>query len=102
MTSIKIINALNEYCLEQDKSHLGLPCMDEVAMMEMEDIVESILKNKWVDASIALPTNEGYYKVKFSDNSEDEKPFRIRHNKNIHGFMTEKNVTHWKTLNIEQ
>jgi len=41
--SKEIINALNNYCLELDKTHLGLPCMDEVAMMEMEDIVNKFL-----------------------------------------------------------
>ncbi len=29
---------------------------------------------------------------------EDEKPFRIRPNKNIFGFMTMEKVTHWAVL----
>ena len=50
----------------------------------------------WNDISKQTPNKEGYYKVKFKDGSEDEKPFRIRPSKNIKGFMTEKEVTHWK------
>lgn len=50
----------------------------------------------WISVKEKLPNKFGYYKVKFEDGTEDEKPFRIRPRQNIHGFMTEKKVTHWK------
>jgi hypothetical protein len=50
---------------------------------------------KWIAVTDNLPTEEDYYHVKFEDGTEDEKPFRIRPSKNIHGFMTENKVTHW-------
>lgn len=52
----------------------------------------------WISVTKQLPKIEGYYKVKYKDNTEDEKPFRIRPNRNIRGFMTEKEVTHWMKL----
>lgn len=52
----------------------------------------------WTSVSDALPTTEGYYKVRFDNGIEDEKPFRIRPSKNIHGFMTEDKVTHWSLM----
>lgn len=54
------------------------------------------MKKSWISVKDKLPTMEGYFTVKFADEIEDRKPFRIRPNKNIHGFMTEKEVTHWK------
>lgn len=53
---------------------------------------------KWIPVSERLPETEGYYAVKFEDGVEDEKPFRIRPNKNIFGFMTEENVVEWAKL----
>jgi hypothetical protein len=50
---------------------------------------------KWVKVEDRLPEIEGYYKVKYDDGTEDEKPFRIRPRNNIHGFMTMNIVTHW-------
>jgi hypothetical protein len=55
----------------------------------------------WINLNDEQPTEEGYYKVKFDDGTEDEKPWRIRPSKNILGFMTEKNVTHWSKDPIE-
>ena len=52
----------------------------------------------WVLVSEKLPEKEGYYKVRFGDGTEDEKPFRIRPSKNIHGFMTENIVVAWKEI----
>lgn len=54
------------------------------------------MNREWISVETRLPKKEGYYQVKFDDGTEDEKPFRIRPKKNIHGFMTEKKVTHWK------
>ena len=55
-------------------------------------------EDKWIDVKEAIPAIEGYYDVKFDDGTTDEKPFRIRLKRNVLGFMTEKNVTHWKQL----
>lgn len=52
----------------------------------------------WIPVEEKLPETEGYYKVKFDDGTEDEKPFRIRPKQNIHGFMTMDNVTHWAPM----
>lgn len=52
----------------------------------------------WIITLDRLPEKEGYYKVKFLDGTEDEKPFRIRPSKNILGFMTEKTVVAWKEI----
>lgn len=51
---------------------------------------------EWIKVEDRLPTKEGYYQVKFANGEEDEKPFRIRPSKNINGFMTMEEVTHWK------
>lgn len=50
----------------------------------------------WINVNKELPKEEGYYDVKYEDGEEDSKPFRIRLNKNIHGFMTLKPITHWR------
>lgn len=55
-------------------------------------------QNDWISVDVRLPIEEGYYAVKYSDGFEDEKPFRIRPSKNIRGFMTMNQVTHWKPL----
>ncbi len=60
--------------------------------------VEKMPATDWINASDKLPETEGYYGVRFDDGSTDEKPFRIRPEKNIRGFMTEKNVTQWREL----
>lgn len=52
----------------------------------------------WINIHDRLPKKEDYYRVKFTDGSEDEKPFRNRPNRNILGFMTENIVTHWAEL----
>lgn len=52
----------------------------------------------WVKVTDKLPEKESYYKVRFENGVEDEKPFRIRPSKNIRGFMTEQKVTHWKPI----
>lgn len=56
------------------------------------------MKNKenWINVSDRLPEKEGYYSVMFKDGTTDRKPFRIRPNKNIRGFMTEGVVIAWK------
>lgn len=54
--------------------------------------------DNWISVKDRLPEKEGYCKVKFKDGTEDEKPFRIRPHKNIHGFMTMNEVTHWQPL----
>lgn len=54
--------------------------------------------SKWIPVIESLPKKEAYYKVKFFDGLEDEKPFRIRPRRNIHGFMSEKKITHWQEL----
>jgi hypothetical protein len=41
--SKKIIGKLNSYCLSQDNKRLGLPVLDEVAMLEMTEIVCKLL-----------------------------------------------------------
>jgi hypothetical protein len=58
--------------------------------------------NNWVDVSKDLPKVEGYYDVKYFDGEEDSKPFRIRPKNNIYGFMTEKEVTHWRNNTDKQ
>ena len=52
-------------------------------------------KTQWISVNDKLPEIEGYYKVKFENGETDSKPFRIRLSRNIYGFMTEDNVTHW-------
>ncbi len=52
----------------------------------------------WISIHDRLPKKEDYYRVKFTDGTEDEKPFRNRPNRNILGFMTENIVTHWAEL----
>jgi hypothetical protein len=52
----------------------------------------------WINIHDRLPKKEDYYRVKFTDGSEDEKPFRNRPNRNILGFMTENIVAHWAEL----
>lgn len=52
--------------------------------------------DNWISVDTELPEVEGYYDVMFDTGFTDEKPFRIRPHKNIHGFMTEENVTHWR------
>lgn len=54
------------------------------------------MKKTWTKVTTKLPEKEGYYKVKFKDGNEDQKPFRIRPSKNIKGFMSEKDVVAWK------
>ena len=41
----------------------------------------------WIPVTERLPETENYYRVKFLNGDEDEKPFRIRPKKNILGFM---------------
>lgn len=53
---------------------------------------------EWIPVTERLPKSEKYYKVRFKNGEEDEKPFRIRPNKNIFGFMTEEEVTHWAEI----
>lgn len=57
---------------------------------------EEIEENSWISVKDKLPNKESYYDVKFDDGTEDQKPYRIRPKQNIKGFMTEKNVTHWR------
>ena len=59
------------------------------------------MDNNWISVVDQEPTEEKYYEVKFDDGSTDNKPFRIRPKQNIRGFMTEKNVTHWREENPE-
>jgi hypothetical protein len=57
-------------------------------------------QKEWIELESNPPkvaVNETkYFKVKFEDGTEDEKPFRNRPSKNIFGFMSEKKVTHYK------
>jgi len=55
-------------------------------------------ESKWEKYPEIEPTKEGYYKVMFENGIEDEKPFRIRLDKGIKGFMTENKVVAWKSL----
>ena len=43
--SKKVVEKLGEYVNGLDRHHLGLPMMDEVAVMQMEFIVNQILDN---------------------------------------------------------
>jgi hypothetical protein len=52
----------------------------------------------WIPVTERLPKTENYYAVRFKNGDEDEKPFRIRPKKNIFGFMTMDEVTHWAEL----
>lgn len=62
----------------------------------MEEIKEQ--KDEWISVKDAWPRVEGYCRVKYEDGTEDQKPYRHRPGKGIRGFMSEKNVTHWKNL----
>lgn len=55
-------------------------------------------EKKWISVDDEMPKTEGYYEVKFANGETDEKPFRIRPKKNIYGFMTEDQVTHWRLI----
>lgn len=52
----------------------------------------------WIKVEDRMPELEGYYEVKFKDGNTDEKPFRNRPSKNIKGFMTMEEITHWREL----
>ncbi len=39
----KIVQKLGEYVNGLDRRHLGIPLMDEIAVMQMEDIVSQII-----------------------------------------------------------
>ena len=52
----------------------------------------------WIPVTERLPETESYYAVRFENGVEDEKPLRIRPNKNIFGFMTMDKVTHWAVI----
>jgi hypothetical protein len=54
--------------------------------------------SNWINFKTQQPTKEGYYEVMFEDKTIDEKPFRIRPNKNIFGFMTEREVICWREI----
>lgn len=60
----------------------------------------------WIDVKDRLPevpvNSIKYFMVKFADGTEDEKPFRNRPSKNIHGFMALEHVTHWKPISKNQ
>lgn len=53
-------------------------------------------QTKWINVTDRLPEKEGYYSVKYDNGEVDQKPFRIRPNKNIKGFMTMNNVIEWR------
>jgi hypothetical protein len=55
---------------------------------------------EWISLKDILPQLEGYYDVKYLDGEEDSKPFRIR--KDQAGFLTEKEVTHWREYTDSQ
>ncbi len=77
----------------------------EVNQISIDDAIELVREyfnaglikecDNWKSVKDELPKKEGYYRVRFSNGEEDEKPFRIRPSKNIYGFMTEDEVTHW-------
>ena len=54
------------------------------------------IEGGWISTKDRLPTEEGYYDIKYEDGEEDQKPFRIRPKKNIYGFMTMDNVAYWR------
>lgn len=41
----KVVDKIGEYVNGLGYSHLGLPMMDEIAVMQMEDIVMQIIKD---------------------------------------------------------
>ncbi len=103
------VNGADEHSKEhQDFGWFHLNEMPETLIKGLQETIDNKreeiqavinkLNINWVDATISLPTTEGYYKVKFDDGTEDEKPFRIRPNQNIYGFMAEKNVIQWKEM----
>ena len=49
----KIVIKIGEYVNGLDRSHLGLPMMDDTAVMQMENIVEQILENP--EAEVDMP-----------------------------------------------
>lgn len=55
---------------------------------------------KWISIKSSLPNVEAgkvkYFAVKFSDGTTDQLPYRNKPHKKILGFMTEKEVTHWR------
>lgn len=51
--SAKIVEKLGEYVNGLDRMNLGIPMMDEVAVMQMEDIVYQILNNP--EANVEMP-----------------------------------------------
>lgn len=51
---------------------------------------------EFVSVKERLPEEPSYYRVRFADGTEDEKPFRAR--RSVRGFMTEKDVTHWREI----
>jgi len=67
----------------------------DAQQLNIADVSGSYL---WIPVTVRLPETEGYYAVRFENGVEDEKPFRIRPKRNIFGFMTMENVTHWAVL----
>lgn len=53
----------------------------------------------WISVKDRLPKEQGYYRVKFSDGSEDEKWYRLRPNRS--GFLYDfelLTLTHWADI----
>ena len=49
----KIVKHLGLYVNGLDRRHLGIPMMDEVSVMQMQDIVEQILN--YPDTEVTIP-----------------------------------------------
>jgi len=106
---VPYVNGLDEHSKEhQDYGWFELEQMPETLVdglketflfkkNEIQDIINKI-KIVWINVNDKMPDTESYYKVKFDDGTEDEKYFRNRPQKNIYGFMSEKNVIEWRKI----
>ena len=52
VTAKRIVEKLGEYVNGLDRRHIGMPMMDEIAVMQMEDIVSQLLANPFADVTM--------------------------------------------------
>lgn len=91
-----LADQLNALLWDEDLTDEKLREASEGLLPRIADYLNGV--TEWISVNDRLPDSENYYDVKFENGEEDEKPFRIRPNQNILGFMTSQTVTHWKEI----
>lgn len=81
-----------------DQENKQVQCLESIVYYHQLQNLYFFLSNHeltlWTPIS-TLPKVAKYYRIKLTDGRLEYKPFRIRPHKNIHGFMTLDEVTHW-------